>query len=1073
MNKNLREKFYNPPADVRSLPFWAWNGRMDAEELKSQVRQMKQAGVGGFFIHSRIGLETEYMGPEWMACVAAVVEEAKEQGLNVWLYDEDRWPSGTAGGKVTACGDAYRCKGLTLEVLTGSDYEKLYREELQEQIQNGQNRGAFSDEQTGLVAVYRAVLCEREEECDERPAGIVSFERLSLQEKSVFVERTDFAEKDDLAEQMFFSEQEAFTDREVFLVVRLEVSAPSEWFNNEAPPDNLNPDCVKCFIQETHEKYKAVVGEEFGKTIRGIFTDEPSLNDRFSYFGENKSWIPWTYGFGAYFEQVTGYDFLEVLPLFYFQGENSAKVRHDYWKSITLRYSESYFKTISEWCEQNNLLFTGHFLQEDKMGLAARVNGAVMPHYRYQHIPGIDMLCEQTKEYMTVKQCTGVANQLGRKQVLSETYGCTGWEFTFEGQKWMGDWQYVLGVNRRCQHLALYSLRGCRKRDYPPSFNYNTNWWMENRIVEDYFARLAVVLEQGEAVRDILLLHPASTVWSQLGVNPYGNPVRRKERDVPKLNAYGDKLNALIEYLERQHLDCDLGDELLIAEYGRVEVVDATADVQNPNFIVGQAKYRAVVLPSMETILYSTAVKLLEYMNQGGKVYVLEKAPRLFDGESKEPELLAKLTSHAHWVTVGTNDALIQALECYRRISIEAAEGQECSDVLYQLRKDNEKYYLFVVNNNRHRAVDAVIRFPSAVQPLQLELLSGEITEVVSYENNAEGMTMPLHLGKTGSALFCLQPVKVQTLALSGYRLNRANVLPLDICQYRMEEAARSEEPEAWSEKQEIWMAQKAIREKLGMRSILHNGIEQRYKWIERPHVNDGCKVALLFTFRADCKIEGATLAMETSERFTIALNGKEVPWKDAGWTLDKEIRKCVLPDIVQGENQLLLTCHYKNDMELENIYIEGNFGVTGERTLTELPTQLAPGSWTEQGLKHYCGSVTYVMEYICNAPGDKVFLQLPAIAAVCVKVRVNKQEILIPWDFERELCIGDWLHSGSNRIEVEVVGSPRNMMGPFHLKAKPYNTNDGSFAPSPEKYSAEYLLQEYGLMGDVQIRAI
>ena len=86
--------------------------------------------------------------------------------------------------------------------------------------------------------------------------------------------------------------------------------------------------------------------------------------------------------------------------------------------------------------------------------------------------------------------------------MLSETYGCSSWEFTFEGQKWVGDWQYVLGVNLRCQHLALYTLRGCRKRDYPPAFNYNTTWWKYNGVVEDYFARVGRVLTEGEAVRD-------------------------------------------------------------------------------------------------------------------------------------------------------------------------------------------------------------------------------------------------------------------------------------------------------------------------------------------------------------------------------------------------------------------------------------------------------------------------------------------------------------------------------------------------------------------------------------------
>ena len=126
MRKELREKLRNPDAYYRSLPFWAWNGKLDPEELVRHVRLMQEAGVGGFFIHSRDGLETEYLGTEWMECVKAVVAEAKKLGMYAWLYDEDRWPSGTAGGRVPAGGDAYRCKGLTLEVLGTSEYSRLY-----------------------------------------------------------------------------------------------------------------------------------------------------------------------------------------------------------------------------------------------------------------------------------------------------------------------------------------------------------------------------------------------------------------------------------------------------------------------------------------------------------------------------------------------------------------------------------------------------------------------------------------------------------------------------------------------------------------------------------------------------------------------------------------------------------------------------------------------------------------------------------------------------------------------------------------------------------------------------------
>lgn len=1009
MRKELREKLRNPDAYYRSLPFWVWNGKLDPEELVRQVRLMQEAGVGGFFIHSRDGLETEYLGTEWMECVKAVVAEAKKLGMYAWLYDEDRWPSGTAGGRVPAGGDAYRCKGLTLEVLGTSEYSRLYKEEIR-------GRSSFSDDRNGVLAAYAARVNGDE---------IFSCRRISMQEK------------------------EAFTGHEVLLAVRLEVSAPSEWFNHEAPPDNLNPDCVKRFLEETHEKYRAVIGEEFGKTVPGIFTDEPSLHDRHAFFGEKRSWIPWTYGYGAYFRTIAGYDFLDVLPWLYFNGEKSEQVRRDYWGSITKRYSESYFRTIGEWCEKNNLLFTGHFLQEDKMGLAVRVNGAVMPHYRYQHVPGIDLLCEQTEEYLTVKQCTSVARQLGKKQVLTETYGCTGWEFTFEGQKWIGDWQYVLGVNRRCQHLALYSLRGCRKRDYPPSFNYNTNWWNKNRHTEDYFARLSVLLEQGEVLREILLLHPVSTVWGKLGCSPYGNPLRRQERDVPGLNQYGECFNGLIAFLVRKHLDCDLGDEMLIGEFGAAH---------NGRFRVGEASYGAVVLPSgMEVLLPETVEKLMDYMEQGGYVYAMEPCVTL---------------ENPHFITVKTKEELAEKLEKYRTIHIENGEGAECADVLYQLRKSGDGYVLFLVNNNRDRAVDAKVALPFCAVPEEVDLGSGEVCETPLYHNGSSGVTLSVHLDRTGSAAYLLKPCQVRETVFPKelpYRLDRPNILTLDFCCYRLD-------GENWSEKMEVWQAQQQIRERLGMRRIHYNGLEQRYKWIGRKHPGDGHFLELTFEFEAEEVPENAVLAVERLADFQIVLNGKPAGNRtpDAcAWLLDREFETMPLSGIQRGRNRILLSCDYRNDMELENIYLAGHFGVSGDRKLTALPQKLCMGDWTRQGLIHYCGSVHYMLEYDCTGREAEILLVLPKIKAVCVEIRINEKPCPLCWNGESELSVGKWLKTGKNIIEIEVVGSPRNMMGPFHLKEKPYNTHDASFCPPPEAYCEAYLLTPWGIMGEIRMLEI
>ncbi len=47
-------------------------------KIRRQIREMKSCGIGGFFIHSRDGLETEYLSDKWFECVSAAVDEAKE-----------------------------------------------------------------------------------------------------------------------------------------------------------------------------------------------------------------------------------------------------------------------------------------------------------------------------------------------------------------------------------------------------------------------------------------------------------------------------------------------------------------------------------------------------------------------------------------------------------------------------------------------------------------------------------------------------------------------------------------------------------------------------------------------------------------------------------------------------------------------------------------------------------------------------------------------------------------------------------------------------------------------------------
>ena len=82
----------------RSLPFWSWNDKLERDELRRQIRDMKSLGMGGFFMHARGGLITEYMSDDWFGCVEACIDEARNDGMEAWAYDENGWPSGFGGG---------------------------------------------------------------------------------------------------------------------------------------------------------------------------------------------------------------------------------------------------------------------------------------------------------------------------------------------------------------------------------------------------------------------------------------------------------------------------------------------------------------------------------------------------------------------------------------------------------------------------------------------------------------------------------------------------------------------------------------------------------------------------------------------------------------------------------------------------------------------------------------------------------------------------------------------------------------------------------------------------------------
>ena len=105
----------NIPNKYRPVPFWSWNEKLDTRETARQAQVMNDAGLGGYFMHARGGLQTEYMGDEWFDNVAEGVNSAKRLGMSAWAYDENGWPSGFGNGAVNGLGEEYQQKYLRME----------------------------------------------------------------------------------------------------------------------------------------------------------------------------------------------------------------------------------------------------------------------------------------------------------------------------------------------------------------------------------------------------------------------------------------------------------------------------------------------------------------------------------------------------------------------------------------------------------------------------------------------------------------------------------------------------------------------------------------------------------------------------------------------------------------------------------------------------------------------------------------------------------------------------------------------------------------------------------------------
>ena len=1011
--ENFNDLFRAPSNIYRGAPFWAWNGALDRDELLRQIDIFHEMGIGGFHIHSRTGLETVYLEAEFMDLVKKCRDYANSKNMLTWLYDEDRWPSGFAGGLVTKNMN-YRMRQL---LFTPTPY--------------GQSKQGPKDwwvasrsENGSLMARYAIELCQ---------GKLASYRRLN--------------------------ENESVGAKECLWLAYLETPNSSEWFNGQTYVDTLNPEAIKAFIDITHEKYNSSVGDGFGKSIPAIFTDEPQFRHktplRFSE-GHEDLIYPWTPDLVADFLQKFNRSILEVLPeVIWDLLDGSTSIwRYRYHEWLAERFVVSFADQVGQWCQRHNIALTGHVMEEPTLYSQCNALGEAMRSYRSFDIPGVDMLCNKM-ELNTVKQAQSAARQYGRVGVLSELYGVTGWDFDFKGHKFQGDWQAALGVVFRVHHLTWYGMKGEAKRDYPASIGYQSPWYSKYRHIEDHFARVGVALTRGKPICRVAVIHPIESYWLCAGPMDTSG----LERDLRE-----EHFKDLTQWLLFGGIDFDFVAESLLTDIGR--------SLTEAKFGVGEMLYDVVLVPGLLTLRSSTLSQLEAFGDRGGQICFVGEIPKLVDGGLSERALaLAQKSAKVEF----SKGRIMDYLRPYRDLEWVRVTGKPTATLLYQLREDSEFRTLFICNTSQEEYLGEErfsLRLKGEWKVSLLDTADGHSTSVLAHY--VEGETViKARLYPSGHLLFQLcsgrevgvlnldpdhKPEVGRILGPCSVSLSEPNVLLLEKAEYRIDNSP-------WQAEEQLLNIENCIRAHLGL-NLQDGNVAQ--PWTMPNEQETLASVELKMIVRTDIAVAKPLLALENLNDCEVRWNGNVVSIEAVGYFTDKAIATIQLPAMEIGDHYLEIKLNYRRNSAVEWFYLLGDFGVVlrGHRAVITAPVrELHFGDWTSQGLPFYGGHVTY---HCANQGFAGSQLQVPQFSGAGVEVSTDSEVKFL----YRSPYMVDINLQKNQALDLTVLGHRYNCFGPIHCSDPNLEwKGPNSYRTTGPQFSPEYKLRPMGLLSAPIVR--
>ena len=574
--EELKSRWQTPPPEYGPSIYYGMNGPITIEDVRRDLDVMRGLGFRTVTAQYGYGSDRPYLSQPYLQFFREFVLEAKKRDMRVWIVDDAGYPSGFAGGKFTAEFPALRMQALKATRTTVT-------------------AGRVLEESVppDTVAVTASSL--------DGQAISIPFDGGSIQWTAPAGNWT------------------------VSVVQHVFQTSPTRSDTNpnrvkdgaQSLENYLDPAATAKFIEVTHAAYKAVMGEEFGKTILGFRGDEPDYSI---------SGLPWTPEFLRRFEQVKGYDvrpFLAALlaPKEVALTHQQLLVRADYYDVFSMLFRDGFFKPLGDWCAANGLEYEVHLNHEEQQIALARSEGDFFRDMRYVQVAGIDAIWHQiwTDTVSDFPRfASSAAHVYGHPRAFTESFAAYRPLPDVTMARYILNEQFARGVN---QVEAMY---------FPASSSAGHGGameWMEAPgfpALMQYASRVSYIMSMGRPAAEVALLLPAESLWM-------GD------------KAADDTFVSTERLLSEHQIGFDIVDE---------DAIGLVLKMESGAFLSKSGnRYRTLLIPRAELLPAAVIDRLRAFSQGGGNVIFLGKSPAFVAGSNDRDARPAGANDFA-WATI-------------------------------------------------------------------------------------------------------------------------------------------------------------------------------------------------------------------------------------------------------------------------------------------------------------------------------------------------------------------------------------------------------------------------------------